>query len=78
MSKKGSFILSVYEWIRTPRNQCVEDYHYSCAEVMSPKAFRAEIREFLKQRYCQMYGTLPTSSFLSDCTTEWINDVMML
>lgn len=71
-TKKDEFILSVYEWIRQPRNRCVEDYHYDCAEMMSAKDFRSEIREFLRQRFSQMYGTEPETRFLSGCTTRWI------
>ena len=67
-----SFLLGVYEWLCRPNNRCVEDWHYSSAVVEDEKTFRTTIRDFLKQRFYQMYGYEPDRRFIYRAVNKYI------
>ena len=70
--KVNEFLAEVYEWLCRPNNRCVEDWHYSCADVEDEKSFRGTIRQFLTQRWWQMFGCKPDSKFMYRATTKYI------
>ena len=70
--KVNEFLIECYEWLNKPMNRAVEDWHYACGKCMEESSFRSTIRQFLTQRFFQMFGYKPDRKFMYRAVSKYI------
>lgn len=73
--KVNDFLDKVYQWLVEPRNRDIEDWHYHWAETLDEQDFTQKIREFLEQRYIQMFNRKADSRFIIYATKQYIEEM---
>ena len=73
--KVNDFLDKVYQWLVEPRNRDIEDLHYHWAETLDEQDFNQKIREFLEQRYFQMFNRKADSRFIIYATKQYIEEM---